>query len=164
MADIKTVLTDLSKEVAKLVDIAQVINSNNRGLAQEDPSYTIPVNNDSSFGKLTEVTSSKKGGYGSQIVINQSNKRDTVMEKIWKSVEEKKDEIIKLYEETFEEKNIKADIVSFEFSRFSTYSSGSKSIIGSPSIILSNTSNVFVPTLLETSPTASSPTFKLFRL
>ena len=96
MADIKTVLTDLSKEVAKLVDIAQVINSNNRGLAQEDPSYTIPVNNDSSFGKLTEVTSSKKGGYGSQIVINQSNKRDTVMEKIWKSVEEKKDEIIEM--------------------------------------------------------------------
>jgi len=129
MADIKTVLTDLSKEVAKLVDIAQVINSSNRGLAQEDPSYVIPIDNDSSFGKLTDVTTSKKGGYGSQIVINQSNKRDTVMEKIWKSVEEKKDKITKLYEETFEEKNIKADVVSFEFSRFSTYSSGSKSIL-----------------------------------
>ena len=150
MADIKTVLTDLSKEVAKLVDIAQVINSSNRGLAQEDPSYVIPIDNDSSFGKLTDVTTSKKGGYGSQIVINQSNKRDTVMEKIWKSVEEKKDEIIKLYEETFEEKNIKADIVSFEFSRFSTYSSGSKSILmeiqeyKSDDSPKTNTTNAFV--------------------
>ena len=38
MADIKKVLTDLSKEVAQLVDIAKVVTSNNQGLTQEDPS------------------------------------------------------------------------------------------------------------------------------
>ena len=32
MADIKKVLTDLSKEVAQLVDIARVVTSNNQGL------------------------------------------------------------------------------------------------------------------------------------
>ena len=123
MADIKTVLTDLSKEVAKLVDIAQVINSNNRGLAQEDPSYVIPINNDSSFGKL------EKPGYGARIVVNQSTKRDAVMEKIWKSVEMEKDKIIKLYRDEFKSNKINAEVLDLTFSRYTDYSSGSNSIL-----------------------------------
>ena len=123
MADIKKVLSDLSKEVAQLVDIARVVTSNNQGLTQEDPSYAVPIDNDTSFGKL------EKAGYGARIVVNQSTKRDAVMQKIWTSVERQKDKIIKLYEDTLKSNDINAEVVDLTFSRYTDYSSGSKSIL-----------------------------------
>ena len=123
MADIKKVLTDLSKEVAQLVDIARVVTSNNQGLTQEDPSYTIPIDNDTSFGKL------EKAGYGARIVVNSSTKRDAVMQKIWTSVERQKDRIIELYTDVLKLNEIDAEVVDLTFSRYTDYSSGSKSIL-----------------------------------
>ena len=99
MADIKVVLSDLAKEVAKLANISLAVRTNNQGLPQEDPRYTFPIDNDSSFGKISEISSSKKAGYGTLVIVNQSNKRDVVMRRIWKSVEIYKDSIIKLYVE-----------------------------------------------------------------
>ena len=129
MADIKVVLSDLAKEVAKLANISLAVRTNNQGLPQEDPRYTFPIDNDSSFGKISEISSSKKAGYGTLVIVNQSNKRDVVMRRIWKSVEIYKDSIIKLYEDTLALNDIKADVLDLEFGRFSDYSDGSQTIL-----------------------------------
>jgi len=130
MAKKQEILKELALWVAETVDIAKIIATHNKGLPQEDPAYVIPIDNKTSFGKLTEVSSSKKGGYGTQVIVNQSTKRDAVMAKIWEKMSAKNmmERIEEKYIETFKENGITVTVDTFALSRFANFSSGSKTI------------------------------------
>ena len=79
----KQILQELATWVTETVDVAGIIDQHNRRLPQEDPSYVVPIDNKDASQKVTGQP------YGVKVVINQSNKRDDIMSKIWQKMSTK---------------------------------------------------------------------------
>ena len=117
-------LQELATWVTETVDVAGIIDQHNRRLPQEDPSYVVPIDNKGASQKVTGQP------YGVKVVINQSNKRDDIMSKIWQKMSTKSmmEQIEKKYIDTFKDDGVTVTVDAFTIGRFANISSGSQSI------------------------------------
>ena len=120
----KQILQELATWVTETVDVAGIIDQHNRRLPQEDPSYVVPIDNKGASQKVTGQP------YGVKVVINQSNKRDDIMSKIWQKMSTKSmmERIEKKYIDTFKDDGVTVTVDAFTIGRFANISSGSQSI------------------------------------
>ena len=114
----KQILQELATWVTETVDVAGIIDQHNRRLPQEDPSYVVPIDNKGASQKVTGQP------YGVKVVINQSNKRDDIMSKIWQKMSTKSmmEQIEKKYIDTFKDDGVTVTVDVFTIGRFANIS------------------------------------------
>jgi hypothetical protein len=127
-ADLKQKYIELAKSIADEYNIAEIIEKHNKTLTTDDFAYTLPVDNEKSFGFIKDVTATTKSGYGTMITVSNTNQRDVVLGKIWAVLEPKKEEIRQKYALMFLENGIMAEVHDLIFIRNTKFSDGSKSI------------------------------------
>lgn len=118
----------LAKEIAEEYNLAGVMLRHNQSLSESSPAYANPLDNNTSFGPLKEVSALNKAGYGALITVQNKRERDRVLEKFWDVLESNAEEIRSKYVEAFLEHEELVDVLDLSFVRNTKFSEGCKTI------------------------------------
>lgn len=108
-----------AERVSQLIDLKSIVEQHNQGASPDE--YVQPIDNINSTEKI-------KKGWGVKVTVHHERHRNSVLNKIYKSVEDQEELIVREYQSFFAMNHLNVVVVGFTFTRNTIWSSGSSSI------------------------------------